>query len=282
MTDENFRDASRDQWSGAAERWAELAEKPDTGASAKAAEWMLEEALLQPGERVLEVACGAGRVGLQAAAIVGEEGSVLCSDFAEPMVDAVRSRVERHGIANVEARLLDAERMSFAEEERFDAVLCRMGYMLMADPLAALSRSREALRPGGRLALAVWGSAAENPWLSLILDAVMRQVGAPPPPRDAPGPFALADPERLRALLGEAGFAEVKSERLEVEQAYESPAGWWEEILGLGGPLAAIVESLQGDGAEAIRRSATSSAESFVQGDGTVSFPATVFAALAR
>jgi SAM-dependent methyltransferase len=282
MTDADFRDASREQWSGAAGHWAEAAEKPDSGASARAAEWMLDAVALQPGERVLEVACGAGRVGLQAAGIVGDEGHVLCTDFAEPMVETVTERVERHGIANVEARVLDAEAMTFAEEERFDAVLCRMGYMLMGDPLAALSRTREALKPDGRLALAVWGSAEENPWLSLIFDAVMGQLGAPPPPPEAPGPFALADPGRLEALLREAGFGAVKLDRLAVEQSYDSPAGWWEEILGLGGPLAALVESMPADAAEAIRQSATSNAERFTQEDGTVTFAATAIAALAH
>ncbi len=171
MTD--YGESSREEWAGAADHWAEAAEKPDRGASAKAAAWLLDSADLQPGERVLEVACGAGRVGLQAAERVGPAGWVVCSDFAEPMVEVVQGRVARLGLTNVEARVLDAERMTFGEDERFDAALCRMGYMLMADPAAALSRTRDALRPGGRLAFAVWGPAEENPWLSLIFAAVM-------------------------------------------------------------------------------------------------------------
>lgn len=281
MGDSEYRDASRDQWAGAAERWADAAEQPDTGASARAAEWILEAGALHPGERVLEVACGAGRVGLQAARIVGQDGAVVCSDFAAAMIEAVEARVERENVGNAEARVLDAEEMRFADPERFDAVLCRMGYMLMSDPLSALKRSREALKPQGRLALAVWGSAAENPWLAEIFGAVMAHVGAPPPPAEAPGPFALADPERLRTLLKEAGFEEIRIECLDLEQTYESSSAWWQEILGLGGPLAGLLGSLPQPDAESIRRAAVERAKKYEKGDGSVSFPATVIGALA-
>jgi SAM-dependent methyltransferase len=280
MADTEYRDASRDQWGGAAEHWAEAAEKPDTGASARAAEWMLDAAALRPGERVLEVACGAGRVGLQAAEIVGADGVVVCSDFAEPMVEIVRGRIERLGLSNVEARALDAEQMSFDESDRFDAVLCRMGYMLMSDPLAALTRSREALRPGGRLALAVWGSAEENPWLGEIFEAVMAHLGAPPPEEGTPGPFALPDPERLARLLEEAGFDRIATERLEAEQSYDSLAAWWDEILGLGGPLATLLESMPEGDVQSIRGAALESGKKHESGDGTVRFPATMITAL--
>ena len=281
MAGSEYRDASRDQWGGAAEHWADVAEKPDTGASAHAAAWMLEAAALEPGERVLEVACGAGRVGLQAAEIVGDDGVVVCSDFAEPMVDAVRTRAERHGLTNVEPRVLDAEQMSFENAERFDAVLCRMGYMLMSDPLTALNRSREALLPGGRLALAVWGTAEENPWLAEVFNVVMAQLGAPPPPEGTPGPFALGDPDRVRALLEEAGFDEVGVERLEIDQTYESPSGWWDEILGLGGPLAALLGSMSEADAGAVRTAALERAKAYEAGDGSVCFPAVAIAARA-
>src|SRR5918994_918498 len=149
MAELDPREMNPAQWDEVAENWARAAEEEEKGASADAARWMLEAAELQAGERVLELACGAGRVGLQAAGQVGPDGTVLCSDFSEAMVGAVQQRVDRLGIPNVDARVLNAEDIDL-DAEPFDIVLCRFGYMLMPDPAQALRESARVLRPGGR------------------------------------------------------------------------------------------------------------------------------------
>lgn len=272
---------STDQWGAAAEHWARAAEKDEVGASADAAVWMLQAADLQPEERVLEVAGGAGRVGLQAAGEVGPEGSVLCSDFSEEMVRVARERFERLGVSNVETRALDAQDLDL-EEGAFDAVLCRFGYMLMPDPQQALRESARVLRPGGRLVLAVWGEAEKNLWLSSILQAVMTHLDAPPPPPGAPGPFALGDPAALQELLEEAGLADVEVTAVETKQVYDSLDAWWEKILSVGGPLKAILDLLSEADLNAIREAAFASGREFVTADGSAVFPATVLGARAR
>lgn len=281
MSESEYQEASREQWDSSAGSWKRAAEEEETGASADATEWMLEAAGLQPGERVLELACGAGRVGLQAAGKVGPEATVLCSDFSEAMVAAVRERAERLEASNVSARVLDAQDLDL-EGEPFDAVLCRFGYMLMADPLQALRETGRALRPGGRLVLAVWGEAAGNPWLATILDAVMAHLNAPPPEPGMPGPFALGDQARLRNLLEEAGLADVQVTAIETKQAYDSSAAWWEELLDVSGPLAAVLNALPDADQTAIREAALARAADFVAADGSVVFPATITAARAR
>jgi SAM-dependent methyltransferase len=223
VSESDFREASQQHWGDAAKSWARAAEEEETGAGASAAAWMLEAADLQPGERGLELACGAGRVGLQAAAKVDPGGTILCTDFSEAMVESVRKRVERLGIANVEAQVLDAEDLDL--DDAFDVVLCRFGYMLMADPLRALRESHRVLRPGGRLVLAVWGEAGANPWLSSILNAAMTQLGAPPPEPGTPGPFALGGAAGMESLLDRAGLTDVAVAEIEAEQALRLAAG---------------------------------------------------------
>jgi SAM-dependent methyltransferase len=272
---------STDEWGAAAEQWARAAEEDEVGASADAAKWMLEAARLQPGERVLEVAGGAGRVGLQAAGEVAPEGSVLCSDFSEEMVRVARERFDRLGVANIDTRALDAQDLDL-DEQSFDAVLCRFGYMLMPDPLQALRESARVLRPGGRLVLAVWGVAEKNLWLSNVLEAVMSHLSAPPPEPGMPGPFALGDPARLRDLLGQAGFTDVEVDAIETEQAYESLEGWWEKILSVGGPLKAVLSPLPEAELNAIRDAALSSSRQFSTADGSAVFPASVVGARGR
>lgn len=281
MSEENYSEASQRQWGDAAEVWARAGEEPERGASAEVASWMLEAADLQEGQRVLELACGAGRVGLQAAQAVAPTGRVLCSDFAEPMVEAVRKRAAALELDNVEARVLDAENLELGEDECFARVLCRFGFMLMSDPLQAARESRHSLAPDGRLVVAVWGSSSENPWLAMILNAFMEHFAAPPPEPGSPGPFALGDSDRLSGLLDQSGFEGVTVTRLELEQAYDSADEWWETIIAIGGPLAAAVGSISDDDVRAIRERATDAAAGFVQADGTAAFPAVVVGAVA-
>jgi SAM-dependent methyltransferase len=280
MSDGEYRKASKEQWSDAASSWARAAEEEETGASRDATVWMLEAAELQPGERVLELACGAGRVGLQAAGRVGPEGTVLCTDFSEAMVGAVAERVERLGVSNVSTRVLDAEHVDLDGEEPFDAVLCRFGYMLMADPLQALRESGRALRPGGRLVLAVWGPGEENPWLSIILGALIDHLNAPPPQPGTPGPFSLGDRDRVRELAEQAGLESAEIAEIEARQRYDSLDAWWDEILEVSGPLATMLKALPEEDRAKIRAAALAKAEQFGGEDEAV-FPASIVCAKA-
>lgn len=279
MSEAEYREASKEQWSDAASSWARAAEEEETGASREATVWMLEAADLQPGERVLELACGAGRVGLQAAGRVGPEGTVLCTDFSAAMVDAVTERVERLGVSNVSTRVLDAEHIDLGGEE-FDAVLCRFGYMLMADPLQALRESGRALRPGGRLLLAVWGPGESNPWLSIILNALMSHLNAPPPQPGTPGPFSLGDLDHVRGLIEQAGLVDAEVAEAEAKQRYDSLESWWDEILEVSGPLATMLKALPEEDRAKIRGAALAKAEQFGD-EGETVFPASIVCAKA-
>ena len=276
---EEHRAASRAQWERAADDWAAEAERREAGPAGRAADWMLADVALEPGERVLELACGAGDVGLRAADLVGPDGGVLCTDFAEPMVELVRERAK--ALPQVEARTLDAEDPDI--DERFDVVLCRLGYMLMPDPGKAVRASHDLLEPGGRLALAVWAEGERNPWLSLLFEAVMGTLGAPPPAPGTPGPFALGDPDRVRSLLEAAGFEAIVLDEVTETREWAAPEEWWERMQeGTGGAIAAILAQLPPEQAAAIRERALASARPYADDEGLPRFPAALVVASAR
>ena len=130
-------------------------------------EWMIRELAPQPGDTLLELAAGAGDTGFEAAALVGEHGRLISTDFSPAMVEVARRRGAEVGLRTVDYRVVDAEKIELGSDS-VDCVLCRFGYMLMAQPATALAETRRVLRPGGRLALAVWGAPERNPWITVL------------------------------------------------------------------------------------------------------------------
>lgn len=242
---DSLRAGLHQMWSAVAPAWAEHADFVDTrGADLTAT--MLDRAAPAPGERVLELACGAGGLGLAAAERAGE---VVLSDVAPEMVAIATERAR--GAANVTTRLLDLEDIA-EPDASFDVVLCREGLMFATEPDRATSEIARVLRPAGRAALAVWGPRERNPWLGLVLDAVNTQVGHPVPPPGVPGPFALADASRLADIVTGAGLRDVVVEEVEVAMRTGSFEEWWSRTAALAGPLSMILARLPDDAQRAL------------------------------
>jgi SAM-dependent methyltransferase len=183
-------------------------------------EWLVRELAPQPGETILDLAAGPGDTGFAAAAQLGDDGRLISSDFSPEMVEVARRRGEELGLENVEHRTLDAEQLDL-EDDSVDGVICRYGYMLMADPAAALAETRRVLRPGGRLVLAVWRAPEQNPWISVAGRVLVTQGLVPPPEPGAPGMFTMASDERFGSLLDDAGFTNVRHEDVPLLFVYE-------------------------------------------------------------
>ena len=108
---------------------------------------------------------------------------MISTDFAPEMVDVARRYGEARGLENVEYRVLDAERMDL-DDDSVDGVVCRWGYMLMADPAAALKETRRVLRGGGPLAFAVWRTPDRNPWAAVPGMTLVQRVTCLRPSRE--------------------------------------------------------------------------------------------------
>lgn len=271
-TPDEYRAASLQQWERSADGWSRRREWVQRAAIV-VSRWMIDAIRPQPGHVVLELAAGPGDTGFLAAELIQPGGTLICSDFAEPMLESARRRARELGIGNVEFRLLNAESLDL-DTATVDAVLCRWGYMLMADPAAALQESRRVLRPGGRLALAAWDAPEANPWVSLIASHARRLAGEPDPDPEAPGMFSFAPRGRLGGLLDAAGFADVHVEPLELELSYESFEHWWETQLDLGRPLADLVGAQPPDRQERIRAQTREAGARFRSPDGGYRLPA--------
>jgi SAM-dependent methyltransferase len=233
-------------------------------------EWMLRELAPRPGDTVLELAAGTGDTGFEAAAIVGERGRLITTDFSPSMLEAARRRGAELGVRNVEYRLMDAERIEL-DADSVDAVLCRFGYMLMADPAAALSETRRVLRPGGRLTLAVWGAPERNPFFGIIASSLVQRGHVPPPePPPAPGIFSMAGPQRTTALLEAAGFSEVRTEEVPGRFALPGVDEYLSVIADTAGPIALAFRALPEAERAAVKAEVETSFRCFAAEEGYV------------
>jgi SAM-dependent methyltransferase len=248
---EEYRRTSLENWQTMAAGWERR--RADIEKFARpVTEWLVRAIDPQPGDTVLELAAGPGDVGYAAVPLLGAEGRLISSDFSSEMVEVARRRAGELGLERVENRVLDALEIAL-EDDSVDGVLCRFGYMLMPDPERAVGETRRVLRPGGRLALAVWSTPERNPWIS-IAGRILAGLGlAPPPAPDEPGMFVLADEQRLRGLLEDAGFEVERIEEIPLLLEYDDVDDYVSAARETGGMFARLWSAATDEQREAIR-----------------------------
>ena len=196
-----------EQWAREGEQWVAEAGRYDTMLQ-PFGEAVLAAAGLSPGERVADVGCGNGALTIDAARRVGPDGVALGIDISTAMLGLARRRATQAGVGNVEFVEADAQVHPF-DGGSLDAILSRFGVMFFDDPEAAFTNLAGALRPGGRLAFACWQDLFQNEWMLVPGAAAAQHVGLPEMEPGAPGPFALADADRVQHLLTSARFQDV-------------------------------------------------------------------------
>ena len=265
------REASLRNWEEAASGWTRRQEMMRE-LGAPVSHWMLDAVSPQPGQRVLELAAGLGETGMLAAELVAPMGGVIISDQAEAMLEGARARAAALGLSNVEFQVLNAEWIDLPVAS-VDAVLCRWGYMLMADADTALRETRRVLRPGGATALAVWDAVEHNPWALLPATELRERGLSPPTEPDAPGPFALGSDERVGELLERSGFSEVRVEALELVRSHPSFEDLWDSTLDLSRVFHdAVLEQSQAE-IEDIKGSLAERFSPYTHADGALQIP---------
>jgi SAM-dependent methyltransferase len=193
-------------WNGPpGEKWVKNQQVMDASL-ASATAGLLSLAAIKPGERILDIGCGSGQISLLGADAAGAAGQVTGVDISRPLLALARRRAE--GRANIGFIEADAATHPFAPEH--DLLISRFGVMFFDDPPRAFANLRKAAKPGGRLAFVCWRPVAENEYAAMPFE-IAKPLMPPLPPADphAPGPFALADADRLRVILAGAGFCDI-------------------------------------------------------------------------
>ncbi|CAN5476387.1 hypothetical protein BH20ACT19_BH20ACT19_02690 [soil metagenome] len=206
-----YKETTREQWQEAAEAWHRWGPTLENWLG-DATQAMLDLAAIGQGDRVLDVAAGAGGQTLAAARRVGDGGSVLATDISSNILELAELEARRAGLSNIATRVLDGERLD-VEEASFNAVISRVGFIYFPDQQAALRGMHRALKRGGRLAGVVY-SSADSKFFSVPVSVIRRRAGLPSPAPGQPGPFSLGEPGVIESAFEQAGFRDVETRRM--------------------------------------------------------------------
>jgi SAM-dependent methyltransferase len=277
---DTYREQSREIWALMAEGW-EARREWLMGITGLVNDWLVERADPRPGQTFLEIAAGTGDLGFLIADRVGDGGRLISTDFSAEMLDVARRQGEARGVRNVEYRVMDAERMDL-EDDSVDGAVCRWGYMLMADPAAALRETRRVLREGAPLAFAVFQTPDRNPWAAVPAMTLVQRGQIPPPEPNAPGIFAMGEADRVRELVIGAGFADPEIDEITFAYHYPDADDAWDAVVRLAGPLAQAINALPDDERDATRVATIEAIEPYRNEDGSYTSPAATWGVLAR
>jgi ubiquinone/menaquinone biosynthesis C-methylase UbiE len=206
-----FKETTREQWERVAEAWHRWGPTLQD-LLGPVTETMLELTDVGAGDRVLDVAAGAGEPALSAAARVGPTGYVLATDFSANLLSfaAQLGREQGLGPTQFETRVMDGEHLVL-EDASFDVALSRLGLVYFPDRLSALAEIRRVLKPGGRVAIASFTTPEANRFFSIPIGVIRRRAKLPPPPAGFPGPFSLGPKGVMEETLRKAGFRDIQT-----------------------------------------------------------------------
>jgi len=262
-----------ERWERAATGWGKRADRVREFGS-PVSSWMIEHAELEPGLRVLELAAGPGDTGFLAAERIQPGGTLISTDAAEPMLEIARGRAAELRLENVEFKRIELDWIDF-DTASVDRILCKWGLMFSVDPETSLREARRVLRPGGRIALAVWDEPRANPWATITTDSLVELGHEEPSDRDAPGGmFALARPGRLQELLEAAGFLDVLVEAVQPPRSWGTVEDYVDETRDLSSAFGQTFAALSAEQREQVTRKIAALAQPYTTPDGSLSIPA--------
>jgi enediyne biosynthesis protein CalE5 len=264
-----YKVSIRTEWRAAVagwRAWVDVLEAADGGQAVSRA--LVQRAGIGPGDAVLDVAAGYGEPGLTAARAVVPGGRVVCTDISGAMLAFGRERAAAAGLGNLEFIEGDAEELAF-EEASFDAVLSRQGLQFLPDVARVLARLHSFLKPGGRLAAAVWGPP-QTVQFAAPVPLIRAELRLPPPPAGIPGPFALADAGQLVELVEAAGFTDVETGTVTAIYQPDSPELATRWLRDVAPPITALVDAQSPEVQERVWAKVTQAWASYTTADGRV------------
>lgn len=204
-----YKQTTHQQWQEAAEAWYRWSPLLNSWLG-ETTNKMLEMAGLTSGQRVLDIAAGAGEQSITAARIVGPTGEVLATDISANILEYAKQMAVKAGISNIKTAVMDGENLMI-EDETFDVVISRVGLIYFPDQQKALKEMLRVLKPGGKMAAIVYSLPEKNTFFSIPVSIIRNRAQLPAPLPGQPGPFSLSQKGVIENAFSVVGFKNVKS-----------------------------------------------------------------------
>ncbi len=266
---DEIRDAQRATWAGLSGGWEkwDLVIMDQLGPVGAA---MIERLHIAEEQQHLDIAAGTGEPGLSIARL-SPTGRVVLTDLVPEMLDVAARRAEAQGVTNVETKVCSADDLPFGDA-MFDSVSVRFGYMFFPDAATATAEFARVLKPGGRICSSVWVRPEDNPWTTILMQAIVTEVVLAPPDPDGPNMFRCAAPGHVSAVYEAAGLRDVAEWDVDVELVTSSPAEYWEMMSEHVSLAVAALQQVDEPARERIRATVISNVSAFEK-DGKVRVP---------
>ena len=236
-------------------------------------------AQVQPGMRVLDIACGAGEPAISIAQLLAGSGDVVGIDISPSPLKIAAERATQRGLSNVTFQQADAHLLPFADN-RFDRITSRLGVMFFSDLPRALSEMRRVLKPSGRAILLVWGPM-DQPYFQTTIGTILRMLAEAIVPESGRKMFALGNKGVLSQALRQAGFSQVKEELVTVPWTWMgTPEEVWEYFRDVTVPFASFLQSIPAERRDEIDAEVVKAISKYCDGT-SIKFTATVNIAVA-
>jgi SAM-dependent methyltransferase len=264
---EQFKQMQRQSWGNFAQGWKTWWPTFEEAAQALS-DRLVELAGVRPGSRVLDIATGIGEPAITAARRAQPNGKVLATDISPQMLAIAKERAEKLKLQNIEFKESDAESLNVPDQS-FYAITCRWGLKFLTKLKTALKLLNKALKPGGKMAAAVWPAPEKAPGLDVSFGTVRKQLGLPPAPPDMP-PFNLSDPVKLQNSFAQAGFRDVGTENFNVTYRFKSAEEFTNFNKAIAAPIVALLNGQPAERQKEIWQAVTYAARSYTDSSGRV------------
>jgi ubiquinone/menaquinone biosynthesis C-methylase UbiE len=194
---------------------------------------------LKNDDIVLDVAAGTGEPGLTIASYLNR-GKVIATDLAEGMLEVAQENAKKRGIKNFETIVCDVSKLPFADNT-FDAISCRFGFMFFPDMELAISEMARVLKPGGKIATAVWNSPEKNFWITATMGTINKIVEIPPPLPGTPGMFRCSKAGYMSDLFTKAGLKNISENEITGKLNCKTTTVYWDLMNDVAAPVVAAL-----------------------------------------
>lgn len=188
---------------------------------------------------ILDIAAGTGEPGLTIASML-DGGKVVITDLADGMLAIAKENAAKRGITNIETKVCDVCELPFADNS-FDAISCRFGFMFFPDMQLAANEMARVLKPGGRIATAVWNIPEKNFWVTATMGTINKNMDLPQPPPGAPGMFRCCKPGLMKDIFEKAGLKNISEKEVATKINSGTIEIYWEMMTEVGAPIVAAL-----------------------------------------